>query len=79
VDVLRTGNTIDARTRGVARFTLLLSPDAIDFGAPVVVTVNRRRVHEAAVARDVATLLTWAARDNDRTMLYGTALTIAVP
>ena len=29
--------------------------------------------------RDVATLLTWAARDDDRTMLYGAALPIVVP
>ena len=28
VDVVRTGNRIEARTRGVTRFTLLLSPDA---------------------------------------------------
>jgi predicted esterase len=79
VDLLRHGNTIEARTRGVARFTLLLSPDVIDVAAPVVVTVNGRRVHEGPVTRDVHTLMTWAARDNDRTMLYGTALSIAVP
>lgn len=79
VDVVRRGNTFEARTRGVARFTLLLSPDVVDFAAPVVVAVNGRRVHDGVVARDVATLLAWAARDDDRTMLYGAALPIAVP
>ncbi len=79
VDVTRTGNRFDARTRGVTRFTLLLSPDAVDFGAPVVVKVNGATVHDGPVTRDVATLLTWAARDNDRTMLYGAALPVAVP
>jgi poly(3-hydroxybutyrate) depolymerase len=79
VDVTRRGNTFDARTRGVARFTLLLSPDVVDFAAPVVVTVNGQKVHDAAVTRDVATLLTWAARDADRTMLYGAALPVVVP
>lgn len=79
VDVLRKGNRIEARTRGVARFTLLLSSDAIDFSAPVVVTVNGRPVHDGIVAPDVRTLLTWAARDNDRTMLYGAALSVTVP
>ena len=34
VDVTRTGNRFEARTRGVTRFTLLLSPDVIDFAAP---------------------------------------------
>ena len=79
VDVTRAGNRFEARTRGVTRFTLLLSPDAIDFAAPVVVTVNGTVVHEALVAKDTGTLLAWAARDNDRTMLYGAALPIAVP
>ncbi|MGD9905865.1 MAG: PDZ domain-containing protein [Vicinamibacterales bacterium] len=79
VDVVRRGNTFEARTRGVARFTLLLSPDVVDFARPVVVTVNGRPVHDGLVARDVGTLLTWAARDDDRTMLYGAALAVAVP
>lgn len=79
VDLLRKGNRIEARTRGVARFTVLLSPDVVDFAAPVVVTVNGRPVYEGVVAKDVRTLLTWAARDNDRTMVYGASLTLAVP
>ena len=40
VDVRRTGNTFDAVVRDVAAFTLLLSPDAIDFAKPVAVTIN---------------------------------------
>ena len=79
VDVVRRGNTFEARTRGVARFTLLLSPDVVDFSKPVVVTVNGHPAHDGPVATDVATLLTWAARDDDRTMLYGAALSVAVP
>ena len=79
VDVTRTGNRVEARTRGVARFTLLLSPDVFDFAAPVVVTVNGAVVHDAVVAKDTGALLTWAARDNDRTMLYAAALSITVP
>jgi hypothetical protein len=79
VDVVRRGNAFEVRSRGVTAFTLLLSPEVVDFAQPVVVTVNGRPVHAAVVPRDVPTLLTWAARDNDRTMLYGAALAIAVP
>ena len=50
VDVVRRGNSFEARTRGVGRFTLLLSPDVVDFAAPVVVTVNGQRVHDGTVA-----------------------------
>jgi poly(3-hydroxybutyrate) depolymerase len=79
VDVTRTGNAFDASTRGVETFTLLLSPDVVDFDAPVTVAVNGETVFDGPVVRDVDTLVTWAARDNDRTMLYGAALTIRVP
>ena len=34
VDVTRSGNTFEAKTHGVARFTLLLSLDAVDLHQP---------------------------------------------
>ena len=79
VDITRTGNTFEAETRGVSAFTLLLSPDVVDFSSPVRVVVNGRTVHESRVEKSVRTLMAWAARDNDRTMLYGAELTITVP
>ena len=79
VDVTRNGNTFQAETRGVTTFTLLLSPDAIDFSSPVRVVVNGRTVHEAQVEKSTRTLQAWAERDNDRTMLYGAELKITVP
>jgi len=79
VDVTRTGNVFDAKVRDVKAFTLLLSPDAVDFSKPVVVTVNGKPAFEGLVKKDAATLLRWSARDNDRTMLYGAELKVAVP
>jgi len=79
VDIERTANRFEASTRGVEAFTLLLSPDVVDFDAPVQVMVNGETVFDGMVARDVETLLAWAARDNDRTMLYGAELPIRVP
>jgi hypothetical protein len=79
VDAIRRGNSFDVRTRGVQTFTLLISPDVVDFAKPVTVTVNGRPVHDAVLERDVATLAKWAARDHDRTMLYGAELRITVP
>jgi len=70
VDLTKTGNTVDAVSRGVASFTLLISPDAFDLSQPIKVTVNRKPVFEARVEPSLATLMKWAARDNDRTMLY---------
>ena len=78
VDIVRRGNTIEAQTRGVRAFTVLLSPDVFDFSAPVTVIVNGRNTFQSRVTKDVATLLKWAARDNDRTMLFAAELKIRV-
>jgi hypothetical protein len=79
VDVERDGNTFTAKTRGAKEFTLLLSPDVVDFSAPVIVRVNDRVVFDGNVRRDPAALLKWAARDNDRVRLYGAELRVVVP
>ena len=78
VDVIRKGNRIEAITKGVAAITLLLSPDAFDFNQPVQVVANGRMVFDGRVEKSVKTLLKWAARDNDRTMLYGAEVRIAL-
>jgi hypothetical protein len=78
VDLVREGNTVRAATRGVAAFTLLLSPDVFDFSKPIVVIADGKEAFNGLVKKDVATLLRWAARDNDRTMLFGAELAISV-
>jgi len=79
VDLTRAGNTVQATTRGVAQFTLLLSPDQFDFSKPVNVIVNGRTAFSGRVQNDLKTLLKWAAIDNDRTMLFGAEVRIEVP
>jgi hypothetical protein len=78
VDAMREGNTVRATTRGVSSFTVLLSPDVFDFEAPVTIVANDRVVFEGRVEPSLATLMRWAARDNDRTMLYGAEVTTSV-
>jgi hypothetical protein len=76
VDLQRTGNTVQATTKGVTAFTLLLSPEQFDFKQPIKVIANSREMFNGRVEPNVGTLLKWAARDNDRTMLYATELHI---
>jgi hypothetical protein len=76
VDLTRSGNTVTATTRGVAAFTLLLSPDQFDFASPVKVVANGRTVFDGQVEKQLRTLLKFAAVDNDRTMLFGAELHI---
>ena len=79
VDLTRTGNTVEAVSRGVAEFTLLVSPDAFDVSQPIKVVANGKTVFDAKVQPSVPTLMKWAARDNDRTMLYAAEIEIKLP
>ena len=79
VDIERTGNAFEAQSRGVREFTLLLSPDAIDFDRPITVTVNGTQAYQGSVKKDPAALVKWAARDADRQRLYGAELRVQVP
>jgi hypothetical protein len=76
VDLARNGNTVTAATRGVAAFTLLLSPEQFDFTKPLKVVANGRTVFNGKIEKSVATLMKYAAADNDRTMLFGAELHI---
>jgi predicted esterase len=76
VDVVRTGNRVDVATRGVRALTLLLSPDEFDFDTPITVVTNGRVAFDGLVTPSLETLVRWAARDNDRTMLFTAALQI---
>ncbi len=79
VDVIRDGNTIRASTQGVKAFTLLLSPDIFDFTKPLTVVADGTSVFQGMVPTRVETLMKWAARDNDRTMLYGAEIQVILP
>jgi acetyl esterase/lipase len=78
VDLVRKGNLVEATTHGVAAFTLLLSPDEFDFTRPIRVLANGRELFNAKVQPDLKTLLKWAAKDNDRTMLYAAEIKISL-
>ncbi len=73
------GNRVTAYTRGVSRFTLLLSPEQFDFTQPITVTVNGVTVLEDQVEPDIEVLLRWAAIDQDRSAMFGAELSIDVP
>jgi poly(3-hydroxybutyrate) depolymerase len=79
VDLTRDGNTVRAATSGVAEFTLLVSPDVFDFSKPIIVVAGGKTVFNGRVARSVATLMKWAAKDNDRTMLFGAEIDVKLP
>ncbi len=78
LEVSRAGNGFDVEARGVSAFTLLLNPQEVDFAQAVQVTVNGELTFDGTVSQDAETLLTWARRDLDRTMLFSAELSIRV-
>ncbi len=77
--VERTGNTFTVTAFGVSDFTLLLSPEEVDFAQPVQVLVNGTGVLARKIEPSEQTLLQGAARDRDRSMLFAAELPIHVP
>jgi hypothetical protein len=74
VEAVRAGNRFEVTTRRVARFRLLLAPDEVDLARPVTVVVDGRTAFEGRVEPSLATLLHWAARDDDRRRLFAAEL-----
>jgi len=78
VKVERQGNLVSITTLQVEKFTLLFSPLEIDFGSPLAVYLNGRLVMSESIRQDVETLLKWAAKDKDRSMLFTAELSLRV-
>ena len=66
----RNGNEINVTARGVAEFTLLLNPEEVDFSQAIQVYVNGESIFDEIVMQDKETLLRWASKDLDRSMLF---------
>jgi predicted esterase len=78
MSITQEGNSFTVTAESVDAFTLLLNPEQIDFSEEVRVVVNGRPLFVGHVAEDMNTLLDWAVRDRDRTMLYTAALSLRV-
>ncbi len=76
VELTQLGNEVEVHTSGVRRYTLLLSPRQFDLDRPIRVTTNGKLSYEGRVLKSTETMLRWAVRDRDRTMLYLAELSI---
>lgn len=78
LEIERNGNEFDATSFYVEKFTLLLNPEEVDFSKPIIVRVNNEIVFEGSVEQSTQTLLDWASKDHDRTMLFTAELAISI-
>ena len=72
----RDRNSVEVAAYQVRRFRVLVSPDVFDLTRPIRVEVNGSVAFEGLVGPSVETLLHWAGRDQERTMLYAAELTV---
>ena len=70
LEVNRNGNEFRVLARGVSEFTLLLNPEEVNFSQAIQVYVNSENIFDEIVAQDKKTLLHWASKDLDRSMLF---------
>jgi len=76
--VTRQGNSFTVTAEAVDAFTLLLSPNEVDFSEEVRVVVNGRPLFVGHVEQDMDTLLEWTVRDRDKSLLYTAALSLRI-
>ena len=76
--VSRQGNSFTVTAESVVAFTLLLSPEHVDFSEEVHVVVNGRPLFIGKVEQDMNTLLDWVVRDRDKSLFYTAALSLKV-
>ena len=72
----REGNTVKAETVNVSSFRILVSPAEFDLQEAVRVEVDGRVAFDEKVEPSIATLLHWAARDDDRKRLFAAEIPI---
>ena len=76
--VVRTLQRTKAELESLGHEINVISPDQFNFDEAVTVITNDRVSFMGKVERSVPTLLKWAARDDDRTMLFGAELHVIV-
>ena len=79
IDATREGNTIRLEVYHAPRVRLLISPAVFDLSEPIRVVFNGTEVFSGPVEPSTETLLKWAARDDDRTLLYLAELEVTAP
>ena len=79
MSVTRTNNSFAVNADGAEEFSLLLNPEEVNFNENITVTVNGEVVFKDRVSLDAKTLLEWAGKDLDRSLLVLAELKISLP
>lgn len=78
MSVTREGNSFSVSADGAEEFTLLLNPGEVNFDENIIVTANGEVVFNDQVIPSSETLLEWAGKDLDRSLLILAELKISL-
>jgi predicted esterase len=78
MSVTRTGNSFSVSADGAEEFTLLLNPHEVNFDENIIVTANDEVVFNDRIIPSAVTLLEWAGKDLDRSLLVLAELKISL-
>ncbi|MCE9637378.1 MAG: hypothetical protein K8T90_16865 [Planctomycetes bacterium] len=78
IEAERDGNRIDVRTSGVARYSVLVSPDMLDLKKEIEVRTNGKLSFRGKVEPDARVILEEARRFVDRTLLFVARIAVDV-
>ena len=77
-EIIKSGNIVYVKTKGIIDYTLLLSPDHFNFNDTITVYTNDLLSFHGKVNKDLKTLLNRNIIDKDRSMLFGAEINIRV-
>jgi predicted esterase len=72
------GNVVAVKTRGVKRFTVLVSDEMFDLEKPIEITVNGKPAFLGPVVPEARAILEEARRFNDRKLVFCNRVTVEV-
>ncbi len=78
IEVIKEGNTVLVKTKGIKKYTLLISLDHFDTKKPIIVYTNNKLSFEGILPKNLKVLLKYNIEDNDRTMLYSGEISVTV-
>lgn len=78
LEISREGNHFTVDADGAEEITLLLNPEEVDLDAHIKVTANGFPIFDEKVAPSADTLLKWAAKDLDRSLLVVAEVTLTL-
>ena len=76
IEISINNNTISVSCKNIKEYILLISPEQFSFSKEVIVYTNNSISYKGVVTENPEILLKWFYKDLDRTMIFGSEITV---